>query len=1044
MSITEIAIKRPLLISVIFLTLIIFGFIGYSQLNYNLLPKFEAPVISVQTVYRGASSDEVQNNVTKKIEDAVSTIEGVDIISSSSQENISIVIVQLKQTTKASDAQQDAERKISAIKNELPDGVDNPVISKFSSDEIPVLRMTAFADVGETELYDLVDQNIKPILLNLQGVGRVNLIGGAEREIVVKLDNDKLQAYNLSTAQVNQMIQAGNISYPAGSIENKDNRYTIRLDAKLASVDELRNLIIRENRNGSRILLKDIATVTDAIAETTTINRINGKVGLGIEVSKQTDANAVEVSTLVKAKLDTLVSTYKDKGFRYEVAIDQSTYTLEAATAVTHDLFLAVCIVALVMLFFLHSVRSSFFILISLPSAMIPTFILMYVFGFSLNLMTLLALSLVVGILVDDSIVVLENIFRHMEMGKDKVRASIEGRSEIGFTALAITLVDVVVFVPLAMSGGLIGNILREFSLVVVFSTLMSLFVSFTLTPLMASRWAKLEHLTKDTLWGRINVYFEGLITSLIDSYGKALSWALGHKRYVLITILLLFVGAGSLGALGFIGSSFAGNGDRGEFNLIVELPTQATVQQTNKVAMEIEKMLLKRSEVTKVFTNVGSLGTVMGGSVSNPNAVDMTVSLVDKLDRKLSTEEVCAEVRDELVKIPGIKFSMKPTNITGSNQSPIEIVVMGTDMDKLWKAAKQMKEIVASTPGADYVEFSTKSPKTEVEILLNRDKIAKMGLNVPTIGSAIQLAFRGNDQSKYKDKGEEYDINIIYDKDDRKSVQDIVNTTIQTPTGGIIRLGDVADVREIQGESVLERYNRMNSIKVLAATAGRPTGTIMAEVKEKIKQANFDPSISIDYLGEEKNQSESFASLGLAMLLGILLVYLIMVALYESAIYPFVVLFSIPVALIGAILALALTMESLSIFGFIGFIMLMGLVAKNGILLVDFTNHLKAEGLALKDALVEAGRERLRPILMTTTAMILGMLPIALAQGPGSEFKRSMAWVIIGGLTSSLILTLFIVPTIYYLVDRLKEKFNKRFGKPEAPAEPTIEIQEV
>ena len=754
MSITEIAIKRPLLISVIFLTLIIFGFIGYSQLNYNLLPKFEAPVISVQTVYRGASSDEVQNNVTKKIEDAVSTIEGVDIISSSSQENISIVIVQLKQTAKASDAQQDAERKISAIKNELPDGVDNPVISKFSSDEIPVLRMTAFADVGETELYDLVDQNIKPILLNLQGVGRVNLIGGAEREIVVRLDNDKLQAYNLSTAQVNQMIQAGNISYPAGSIENKDNRYTIRLDAKLASVDELRNLIIRENRNGSRILLKDIATVTDAIAETTTINRINGKVGLGIEVSKQTDANAVEVSTLVKAKLDTLVSTYKNKGFRYEVAIDQSTYTLEAATAVTHDLFLAVCIVALVMLFFLHSVRSSFFVLISLPSAMIPTFILMYVFGFSLNLMTLLALSLVVGILVDDSIVVLENIFRHMEMGKDKVRASIEGRSEIGFTALAITLVDVVVFVPLAMSGGLIGNILREFSLVVVFSTLMSLFVSFTLTPLMASRWAKLEHLTKDTLWGRINVYFEGLITSLIDSYGKALSWALGHKRYVLITILLLFVGAGSLGALGFIGSSFAGNGDRGEFNLIVELPTQATVQQTNKVAMEIEKMLLKRSEVTKVFTNVGSLGTVMGGSVSNPNAVDMTVSLVDKLDRKLSTEEVCAEVRDELVKIPGIKFSMKPTNITGSNQSPIEIVVMGTDMDKLWKAAKQMKEIVASTPGADYVEFSTKSPKTEVEILLNRDKIAKMGLNVPTIGSAIQLAFRGNDQSKYKDKG--------------------------------------------------------------------------------------------------------------------------------------------------------------------------------------------------------------------------------------------------------------------------------------------------
>jgi len=997
-----------------------------------LLPKFEAPIISVQTIYKGASSEEVQNNVTKKIEDAVSSIEGVDIISSSSQENVSVVTVQLKQKTNASDAQTDAQRKINNIKNDLPDGVDEPVISKFSSSDIPVLKMSAFGSVGETELYDLVDQTIKPILLNVPGVGQVTLIGGNQREIEVKLDNEKLRAYNLSSAQVSQMIAAGNMSYPAGNLENADNRYTIRLDEKLTDVNALRNLIVRENKNGSKILLQDVATVTDATATATTINRINGKVGLGIQVSKQTDANAVEVSTQVKAKMDTLVKQYASKGFKYEVAIDQSIYTMESAESVIHDLFLAVLIVAFVMLIFLHSFRSSMFILISLPSAMIPTFLLMYLMGFSLNLMTLLALSLVVGILVDDSIVILENIFRHMEMGKDRVTASIDGRAEIGFTAIAITLVDIVVFVPLAMAGGLIGNILREFALVVVFSTLMSLFVSFTLTPLLASRFGKLEHLNPNTLWGKLNITFENQINKLIEAYGRILTWSLGHKRYVIIIVILLFVGAGSLGAFGFIGSSFAGNGDRGEFNLIVELDPQATLTQTNRVTQQIENIILSYPEVTKVFTNVGATGTMMGGSISTPNQADMTIGLVDKLDRKLSTEQFCAVLRPRLDSIPGIRFSMKPTQITGNNQPQIQVVVTGANMDELWVAAKKIKEIITKTPGADYVEFSTKSLKTEVQIKLDRDKIAKMGLNIPSVGAAVQLAFRGNDQSKFKDNGEEYAINIMYDKADKKNIVNLANTTIQTPQGAIVRLGDIASIEETQGQAVLERYNRLNSIQVLASSVGRPTGSVTADIIKQIDAAGFPSTIGIEYLGEQKNQGESFGSLGYAMLLGILLVYLIMVALYESALYPFVVLFSIPVALIGAILALSLTMESLSIFGIIGFIMLMGLVAKNGILLVDFTNHLKAQGLQLKEALVEAGKERLRPILMTTAAMILGMLPIALSQGPGSEFKRSMAWVIIGGLTSSLILTLVVVPTVYYLFDRLKDKITGKNKKQE------------
>ncbi len=1030
MSITEIAVKRPLLISVVFLVLILFGIMGYSKLNYNLLPKFEAPILSIQTIYKGASSEEVQNSVTKKIEDAASSIEGVDIVSSSSMENVSTVIVQLKQKTNTTLAQQDVERKINQIKNDLPQEADEPVINKFSSSEIPVLRLTTFANMNDADLYDFVNLTVKPLLLNLQGVGQVRLIGGIKREIEVKLNDDKLKAYSISSAQIYQTLAGSNMSYPAGNIEDKELRYTIRLDEKFKSIDEIRNLIVRENRMGSRVTLGDVAMITDATSTPTSINRINGRVGLGMEISKQTDANAVEVSSLVKAKLDTIVKEYNTKGFKYDIAVDQSVYTLEAATSVIHDLLLAVVIVAMVMLFFLHSFRSSFFVLVALPSAMIPTFGLMYIMGFSLNLMTLLALSLVVGILVDDSIVILENIFRHMEMGKNRMKASLEGRSEIAFTALAITLVDVVVFVPLSLAGGLIGNILREFALVVVFSTLMSLFVSFTLTPLLASRYAELVHLNEHSLWGKINLGFEKFITNLTNNYGKLLAWALSHKRYVIIMVLALFGLIGFLGASGFIGSSFAGNGDRGEFSLMIELEPQATLMQTNRVVQDVEKIILQYPEVKKVFSKVGAVGTQMGTTIESPNQADITVGLTDKDKRSISTDQLCNILRPRIDSIPGITFSIKPTNVTGNNQPQIQIVVMSPNDDEMWAAAKKVKDIVYKTPGADYVEFSTKSAKTEIKISLDRDKIAKMGLSIPAVGNAIQLAFRGNDQSKFKDKGEEYPINIVYEKSDKQSVTDIANTMLQTATGAVVRLGDVAAINEIQGQAILERYNRLNSVQILASTTGRPTGTVTAEIQEKIAKAGLPSTVKIDYLGEEKNQKESFGSLGMAMGIGILLVYLIMVALYESTLYPFVVMFSIPVALIGSVLALALTMESLSIFGFIGFIMLMGLVAKNGILIVDFTNHLKARGMHLKEALIEAGRERLRPIMMTTFAMVFGMLPIALSNGPGSEFKRSMAWVIIGGLTSSLLLTLFVVPTVYYLFDRLKEKISKKKDK--------------
>jgi HAE1 family hydrophobic/amphiphilic exporter-1 len=1031
-SITEVSIKRPLLITVIFVTLILFGFVSYKTLNYNLFPKFDIPVIMVQTTYRGAASDEVESSVTKPIEDAVSAIEGVKMISSTSQESISLITVELNSGTDAIMAQLDAERKINQVKAALPEDADDPVVSRVSLDDLPILSMSITSGaLSQTDLYEFIDLQVKPLLTNVPGVAQVNIIGGNEREIEVSLDNAKLYTYNISSAVVNQIIAGSGVSYPAGNVKSNDTRFSLRLDAKLKQVEDLRNLVIREDEDGSRILLKDVATVTDAQTESTTLNRINGKPAIGIQIMKQTDANAVSVSQGTKEKLKEIKETFKSKEFEYEIASDQSLYTLASADAVMHDLYLAIIIVGLIMVLFLHSLRSSLFVLIAIPSAMIPTFMLMWAFGFSLNLMTLMALSLVVGILVDDSIVVLENIYRHLEMGKSKRVAALEGRKEIGFTAMAITLVDVVVFLPLALSGGLIGNILKEFSLVIVFSTLMSLFVSFTLTPLLASRWGRLEVLNKKTLWGKINLGFESIIDGFKRGYASVLTWALGHKRYIILGVIALFIGAIMLFPAGFIGASFIGNADRGELAIQLDLAPENTLEQTNQIVAQVENIVLSHPEVEKVFSNVGTQsGEMSSNASSNSNLAEITVTLVNKKARDFSTDDFGQMMRDTISKIPGVSINIQPVGMTGGSQTPIIIAVKGTNIDSVRVAAAIVKEIVVKTPGSDFVQYSTKSPKTEVAINIDRDKMSALGIGIPDVGSAVQLAFQGNNNTKYKDRGEEYGINVMFDKADKQNIESVRNLTIRNSRGGIVRLTDFASVTEVVGQSVLERTDRLTSIKINSAAVGRESGTIVADVQESLKGIKMPEGVVIDYLGDAQNQGDAFGSLGLAMGIGILLVYLIMVALYESIVYPFVVLVSIPVAFIGSFLALALTMNSMTIFAILGLIMLLGLVSKNAILIVDFTNHLKSQGMSVKEALIEAGKERVRPILMTTLAMVFGMLPIALASSEGAEVKNGMAWVIIGGLTSSMLITLVLVPSVYMIIEGWRVRVNRMFSR--------------
>ena len=1027
MSITELSIKRPLLITVAFVVLILFGVLGYMGLNYELLPKFDAGVISIRTVYAGASPQEIESSVTKPIEDAISATEGIDIVTSRSMQNMSVISVQLKNGIDDIATQLDIERKINKIKSSLPDDANDPVVNRFSTDQFPVVNLSVSAAMNDADLYQLVDKDIVPILSNVSGVGQISVIGGVQREIEVRLNNQKLNAYKMSVGQVYQALNAAAVSLPGGKITSHEQEFSIWLDADLTTAGMIREIIVRENVNGSRVLLKDIAEVSDATSTPFTINRINGKNGIGLQVYKTNSANAVEVSAGVKNKLKELTKEYSSREFSYEIASDQSVFTLASADAVVHDLFLAVLIVSFVMLMFLHSFRSSMFVLVAIPSALIPTFIMMNIFGFTLNLMTLTALSLVVGILVDDSIVILENIFRHLEMGKSKVQAALDGRKEIGFTAVAITMVDLVVFIPLAFTTGLIGNIIRQFSLTVVFSTLMSLLVSFTLTPLLAAKFGKLIHLDEKSLWGKINLGFERFIDSIKAIYGDMLLWVLHHKRYLLVLVTVLIVASLALVRTGFIGTAFIEAGDNGQLSIKLELSSDMSLYQTNQAMKKAEALILSHPEVKTAYSLVGTQTTGAGSSNStNRGQIDLT--LIDKTERDISVDNLGRLLRNEIEsKIPGVKVTALPIGVTGSANFPIQIVVKGPNLKEVKSSAEIIKNIVAATPGTDYVDYSTQADSKQVQIKPDRGKLALMGFTTQDISQLLNLSFNGNNKVKLKDDGDEYRINLVMDDYYKQNLNDVANLAITNKKGEVARLSQLANIEMVTSSSVLERTNRLASVTITSAAVGRPSGTIVADIQEKIAQTQLPSSVSIEYQGDQKRQSEAFTSLGTALVIGILLIYFIMVALYESLVYPFVVLFSIPVALIGAFLALGLTLNNLSIFTISGIIMLLGLVAKNGILIVDFANHLKTNELTLTEIVVEAGKERLRPIIMTTFAMILGMLPLALSQSPGSEFKSGMAWVIIGGLTSSLLFTLFLVPSVYMIVEKVKIRISSK-----------------
>ena len=1030
MTITELSIKRPSLIIVIFAALITVGLFSYTKLSYELIPKFSPPVLTITTIYPGASPKEVETGVTKLIEDAVSGMDKVSTVRSTSMEGVSSVVIELQQSANTDFALQDAQRKVGGILAQLPSTAKAPTIAKFALDEIPILRMGVSGDMDSKAFYQFVKDQLQPRLSRVPGVGQIVLVGGDEREIKVNLDMQKLRAYGLSILHVTQAIKSSNLDFPTGKIKDKDGQFIVRLAGKITTVNELRDLPIGESRHGGEIKLGDVAEVEDGIKDPTNITRINFRNTIGVILQKQTDANAVEVAGLVKKEISKLEQQYKNINLKFDIAEDGSLFTIDAANAVKEDLSIAILLVAIVMLMFLHSIRNSLIVLVAIPSSLISTFIAIYALGFTLNLMTLLGLSLVVGILVDDSIVVLENIYHYLERGTERKEAALRGRNEIGFAALAITSVDVAVFLPLALVGGIVGNILREFAVVVVFSTLMSLFVSFTMTPLLASRFGKLERLTKRTLLGKFALWFEKEFKNFTELYIKTLKWSFNNRGKVALSTITILVLSFALVPAGFIGFEFMTQTDRGEFAVTLELPPGTKLETTNRVSQKVEAEIGKMPEVEKMYVNVGSSTEGLLG-FSSANSTEIDVVLVPKNKRKRTTDEVGIAIKKLAMEIPGTKVRVNPIGIFGvANQTPVILLLSGPNYGDVVKTANKVADVVKTIPGTADVRLSSQEGNPETRIELDRSKLVSYGLTLAEVGATLQVALTGDDDSKLREGDTDYDIRIALDQFDRSKTDNLGDITFVNRKGQTIYLKQFATITRATGPTKLGRQDRNASVMVYSQAINRPSGSIAQDIENKLKQMKLPAGITWTWEGDIKNQNESFGDLGLAFLAGILFTYMIMVALYDSFVYPFVILFSIPLAMIGALFALALTMKSLSIFTFLGIIMLIGLVGKNGILLVDRTNYMRSQGESLHDALIDAGRMRIRPIFMTTLTMIFGMMPIALSGSSGSEWKSGLAWALIGGLTSSLFLTLIIVPVVYTKVEEYRLRIPVLFGK--------------
>jgi len=1022
MWLADTSIKKPVFATMVILGLVLLGVISYPRIGVDLFPKVDFPIVNISTKLKGANAEIMDIDVTDKVEATVNTINGVKTITSSSTEGRSQVIVEFVLERDIDLAVQDVREKISAIRGSLPRDIEEPVIEKVDPDANPILWIALSGEKSIRELSTYADEVLREQLQKINGVGAVRMAGLQLREVIIWIDSDKLSAYGITAHDILGKLQSENIELPGGRIEGETTEYSIKIKGEFANVPDFNNLVIAY-QNGAPVRLRDIGRVEDGMQEKRSITRFNRVPAIGFGIQKQSGTNTVEVIERIKKELAGIEKSLPP-GMNIGISFDQSTFIKRSISEVQHHLIYGGFFATIAVLFFLRSIRITIFSALAIPTSIISTFAIMNLFGFTFNNMTMLALSLSVGILIDDAIIVIENIHRHIERGMTPKEAASFATSEIGLAVSATTLAIIVIFLPVAFMKGIIGRFFFQFSMTVVFAVAVSLFVSFTLTPMLASRFLKSNHSSGGTARqpGRLSSSLESGYKRVESWYRKLLGIALNHRAIVVISAAVIFIV--SMYLVKFIGKEFLPSEDQSRFIVRLEAPKDYSVDEIENLFKGAEEFVISIPEVKTVFYGQGTFGETNKGS--------MFVGLKPKAERTRSQQEIMAEIRNRLRKIPGLKGFAEDVSLVGGGQRmvPIQYTIKGRDLTGLQEYSKSIVAEFSKLPGIVDVDSSLEIGKPELRVHIDRDKAADLGVNIASVAETINLLVSGEvETTKYRDeaRGRRYNVKMKLNPDDKDNPDDIKRLYTRSNDGRLVELSNVVTVQPAGGPGIINRVDRQRAITLFANLEGKPLGEAMTElnaISAKILPSDY----STGYKGMAEMMGESFGYLMFALVLGIVLAYMVLASQYESFIHPITVLLSMPFSFIGAFLAILITGKTLNIFTFIGLILLMGLVKKNAILLVDYTNTLRARGMERKEAILTAGPVRLRPILMTTFAMVLGMMPIAVGIGEGAETRSPMAIATIGGLLTSLFLTLIVVPVVYDLFDELQSKlFRKR-----------------
>ncbi len=1022
MFIAKMSIERPVLTTMIILLFVIFGIIGYFALNINLQPDVEIPYVTISTIYPGAGPKEIETLISKRIEDAVSTITQIEMMQSYSLDGVSIVVIQFKMGKSIDVANQEVKDKIDAIVNDLPTDAKLPVVQKVDFRAFAIVDLVLSGDMNPRELFEIADKQLKDRFSQIDGVANVNITGGQEREIWTVLDNKVTYENSISLAQLLQILAANNMNMPGGYFQIGNQEFSVRLQGEFNDVKKMEELQIPTPFSNKK--LKQFATVLDTgkrIRQKAVYfdNEKNVKdsniVRFGIV--KSPDGNVVKVADAIRNTLPEIQASLPP-GVHLDIVNDDSQYVRSSISDTIGNIILGVIFTSIVLLIFLANIRSTFIVALSMPTSIIATFMLLNAFGLTLNMMTLMGLSVSVGVLVANSVVVLENIFRHKDMGKTNKQAALVGTSEVTVAVMASTLTNLVVFLPIASMTSIVGQFLRELALAATFATIFSLIFSFTLTPMLSSLI-----LPKSSKEGRIGGAMKRFFALWDDAYRAMLKIVLKNKwissivafSSILMLVIVIMVYGGSLGG------EFLPSMDDGKIKIDVELPEGYNLSATSKILQDIESIVEKEDVVKHIITNLGKIDELNTGT----NMARMEVQLVDVKLRDKKIEQVISELTKKLYSVPA-RLIVDKLSSQGAGGSPVDFFLLGQDVDKLEELKIGIMEKVKSVPGLINFDQSSRAGKPEITIFPDRDKLAEAGITLQEVALTLRASIEGLESSKFRELGNEYNIMVTLNNESVNTPEKINNIPVVSQFGGVFRLSELADIRFTSGYSKILHRDKYTSIQFTGSNAeGYPIANVTNEIDRRLQEIKLPPGYSFKWGGDTKMMNEMFADMAFAFIIAIMLTYMLLAAILESFIQPIFILLTIPLALIGVIIALYYTNTSLGITSLMGIIMLIGIVVNNAILMLDFTNQLRREeGMSPKDALIMACPVKLKPVLMSTLALILGMLPMAMGIGDaGAEMRTPLGIVSIGGLVASTVLTLFVIPAFYYITSRSKKR---------------------